>query len=168
LVPFAWFRVFDERFYDNPMFHQLTAMRLMEAAPSARRHLHTALVVAAGVGIVGALWALLHIYFAYGLASAKVRGWPARSVPQIPFQKLQAWLEHPGGPDPTTLTAMAVGAAVMAWVLKWLTLRYGGIHLYRRVLPFALGMILGDYIVPLGWAIYGVIVGQQMYLAYPH
>lgn len=205
LVPFAWFRIFDERFYDNPMFHQLTALRLMEETPLARRQGHKALAVAAGVGVVGGMWALLHIYFAYGLATAKVRDWPARAVPQIPFQKLQAWLEQPGGRDWPTLIAMGVGAAVMgllvflrhrfswwplhpigyamagnwamqelwcpflvAWVLKGITLRYGGVHLYRRLLPFALGLILGDYIVPLLWAIYGALVGQQMYLAYPH
>jgi hypothetical protein len=56
----------------------------------------------------------------------------------------------------------------VAWMLKWLVLRYGGMSLYRRVLPYFLGLILGDYIVPLLWAIAGVITGQQMYLAYPH
>ncbi|HIE53482.1 MAG TPA: hypothetical protein EYP85_17150 [Armatimonadetes bacterium] len=205
LVAFAWFRIFDERFYDNPAIHQLTTMRLLQDSPRGRRGVHLALTVAAVVGILGGLWALLHIYFAYGLASAQVRGWPSRSVAQIPFRLLQAWLDQPRGPEVTTITALAAGAVVMAglmflrqrvlwwpihpigyamagnwamqelwfpffvaWMLKWLTLRYGGMRLYRRVLPFFLGLILGDYILPLCWAIYGVLIGQQMYLAYPH
>jgi hypothetical protein len=88
LVTFAWFRMFDERFYDNPAIHQLTGMRLVHDSPRGRRGLHMALAVAAVVGILGGMWALLHIYFIYGLASAKVREWPSRSVAQIPFERL--------------------------------------------------------------------------------
>jgi hypothetical protein len=47
-------------------------------------------------------------------------------------------------------------------------LRYGGMRLYRAALPFFLGLILGDYVVPTLWAIYGTASGQQMYLAFPH
>ena len=203
-VAYAWLRMFDERFYDNLAIHQLTAMKLL---PDRRdsRGLHLALAVAAVVGILGGFWALYHIYFQYGLGSAKVREWPSRSVARIPFLTLQQWIEMPQGRDLPTLLAMGVGAAVMAglvalrqrvlwwpihpigyamagnwsmqelwcpflvaWLLKGLVLRYGGMGFYRRVLPYFLGLILGDYIVPLLWAIAGVITGQQMYLAYPH
>jgi len=205
LVAYAWLRLFDERFYDNLIIHQLTGMRLAQDSRAGRRGLHPALAVAAIVGIGGGFWALFHIYFQYGLASAQVREWPSRSVAQIPFQMLQGWLDQPQGPEASAIGAMAVGALVMvllvalhqrvlwwpvhpigyavagnwamlelwcpffvAWLLKWLVLRYGGMSLYRRVLPFFLGLILGDYIVPQLWAIAGVITGQQMYLAYPH
>src|SRR5207244_3430238 len=53
LVTFAWFRMFDERFYDNPAIHQLTGMRLVHDSPRGRRGLHLALAVAAVVGILG-------------------------------------------------------------------------------------------------------------------
>ena len=33
----------------------------------------------------------------------------------------------------------------ISWLVKSLLLRYGGIHLYRRALPFFLGLILGDF-----------------------
>lgn len=203
-VAYAWLRMFDERFYDNLAIHQLTGMKLVSGRKDSRG-LHTALGVAAGVGILAGFWALYHIYFQYGLASAKVREWPSRSVAQIPFLTLQQWIEMPRDADLPTILAMGVGAAAMAvlvflrqrvlwwpihpigyamsgnwamqelwcpfgvaWLLKWLALRYGGMSLYRRVLPYFLGLILGDYIVPLLWAIAGVITGQQMYLAYPH
>ena len=66
------------------------------------------------------------------------------------------------------LLLAVIPAFLVAWLLKGLVLRYGGMGFYRRVLPYFLGLILGDYIVPLLWAIAGVITGQQMYLAYPH
>ena len=203
-VAYAWLRMFDERFYDNLAMHQLTGMKLVPERKDSRG-LHLALTVAAVVGILGAFWALYHIYFQYGLASAKVRGWPSRSVAQIPFLRLQQWIAMPRDADLPTILAMGWGAAVMivlvllrqrvlwwpihpigfafagnwalqelwcpffvAWMLKWLVLRYGGMKFYRRILPYFLGLILGDYIVPLLWAIAGVITGQQMYLAYPH
>ena len=31
----------------------------------------------------------------------------------------------------------------MAWLIKLLALRYGGIQLYRTLLPFFIGLILG-------------------------
>jgi hypothetical protein len=203
-VAYAWLRMFDERFYDNLAIHQLTGMKLVPERKDSRG-LHVALFLAAVVGILGGFWALYHIYFQYGLASAKVREWPSRSVARIPFYTLQQWIESPRDADLPTILAMGFGAVVMvglvalrqrvlwwpvhpigyamagnwamqelwcpffvAWMLKWLVLRYGGMSLYRRVLPYFLGLILGDYIVPLLWAIAGVITGQQMYLAYPH
>jgi hypothetical protein len=57
---------------------------------------------------------------------------------------------------------------LIAWVIKAAVLRYGGMRLYRASLPFFLGLILGDYVVPALWAVYGAASGQQMYLAFPH
>lgn len=56
----------------------------------------------------------------------------------------------------------------VAWSLKAVILRYGGMPLYRASLPFFLGLILGDYIVPTLWAIWGLLIGAQMYMAFPH
>jgi hypothetical protein len=56
----------------------------------------------------------------------------------------------------------------LAWLAKTLTLRYGGITAYRRALPFFLGLILGDYVVPTLWGIYGMLSNTQQYMAFPH
>lgn len=56
----------------------------------------------------------------------------------------------------------------VAWLLKLVTMRLGGIRAYRAALPFFLGMILGDYLVPMIWGIIGLATGQQMFLSYPH
>jgi hypothetical protein len=56
----------------------------------------------------------------------------------------------------------------LAWLAKTITLRYGGIRAYRAALPFFLGLILGDYVVPALWGVFGMITDGQQYMAFPH
>jgi Family of unknown function (DUF6785)/Domain of unknown function (DUF6784) len=42
---------------------------------------------------------------------------------------------------------------LLAWICKQAVLRYGGLRLYRRVLPLAYGVILGEAIVGGGWSL---------------
>jgi hypothetical protein len=56
----------------------------------------------------------------------------------------------------------------IAWILKSVVLRYGGMQLYRACIPFALGLILGDYVIPILWSFWGALIGQQMYMSFPH
>ena len=57
---------------------------------------------------------------------------------------------------------------LIAWLAKLITLRYGGIRAYRTALPFFLGLILGDYVVPTIWGIFGMSTGYQQYMVFPH
>lgn len=57
---------------------------------------------------------------------------------------------------------------LIGWLVKSVMLRYGGIAMYRKALPFFLGLILGDYIVPTLWGIWGTCAGTQVYMAFPH
>jgi hypothetical protein len=57
---------------------------------------------------------------------------------------------------------------LIAWALKTITLRYAGIGGYRKLLPFFLGLILGDYVIPTLWGIFGMASGYQMYMVFPH
>ena len=60
------------------------------------------------------------------------------------------WPLHPiGFPISSTFHWMAFNA-FLAWLIKGPILHYGGVHLYRQVRPFFLGMILGHF------AIFGV------------
>jgi hypothetical protein len=52
---------------------------------------------------------------------------------------------------------------MMAWALKSLILRYGGQPAYRRLTPFFLGLILGDYMTGAVWAILGPAMQVQGY-----
>ena len=56
---------------------------------------------------------------------------------------------------------------LIAWILKVLIIRYGGMGGYRRALPFFLGLALGDYFIASAWAIVGSVLGMQMYRCFP-
>jgi hypothetical protein len=56
----------------------------------------------------------------------------------------------------------------IAWLVKLLVLRYGGLRLYRQALPFFLGLMLGDFVstslanllaIGMDWPVYGVYAG---------
>ena len=50
-----------------------------------------------------------------------------------------------------------------AWVIKSYILRYGGLRLYRVVLPFFLGLILGQCVIGSFWGFVGLIFGIPTY-----
>ncbi len=52
---------------------------------------------------------------------------------------------------------------LIAWLLKLLILRYGGLKLYSKALPFFLGLILGDYTIGASWALIAVIFNIPTY-----
>jgi hypothetical protein len=46
---------------------------------------------------------------------------------------------------------------LVAWLIKLIILRYGGLGLYRKALPFFMGLIVGQFVVGIGWRIVGMI-----------
>ena len=58
-------------------------------------------------------------------------------------------------------------ATLVGWLIKYLVIRYGGMKSYRQLIPFFIGLILGDYITGGAWAIYGSITGIHTYRAFP-
>jgi hypothetical protein len=85
-------------------------------------------------------------------------------------QRLPWWPLHPLGYALATTESMDYMwfPFFLAWLAKGITLRYGGIRSYRFVLPFFLGLILGDYVTPALWGLFGMLTGYQQYLAFPH
>jgi hypothetical protein len=55
----------------------------------------------------------------------------------------------------------------VAWALKALILRYGGLGSYRRAIPFFLGLALGDYILGSLWSILDIPITTSLYLFFP-
>lgn len=45
---------------------------------------------------------------------------------------------------------------LIAWFVKLIILRYGGLRYYRKALPFFLGLVLGDYVLGAIWSLIGV------------
>lgn len=56
----------------------------------------------------------------------------------------------------------------ISWALKLGFLRYGGIRAYRRVLPFFVGLLLGEYVTACLWSVAGVILDIPMYRVFPN
>ena len=56
---------------------------------------------------------------------------------------------------------------LLGWLAKALILRYGGMRLYRRAIPFFVGLILGDIVIACLWSLIGVLLDTQMYMFFP-
>jgi hypothetical protein len=52
---------------------------------------------------------------------------------------------------------------LIAWLLKGLTLRYGGLRVYLQMLPFFLGLVLGDCVMGGVWGILSLILNIRTY-----
>ena len=78
------------------------------------------------------------------------------------------WPFHPAGYALALSYAMEYFwlPVMIAWLLKFVILRYGGVSLYRRAIPFFLGLILGDYTMGSLWAIIGPLLGIPTYKIY--
>jgi hypothetical protein len=78
------------------------------------------------------------------------------------------WPLHPAG------YALAVSYAMdyfwfnffIAWVIKGLLIRYGGMRAHNIAVPFFLGLILGDYTMGSLWSILGAVMDVQTYKIY--
>lgn len=55
----------------------------------------------------------------------------------------------------------------IAWLIKLLLLRYGGLRLYRSAVPLFLGLILGECVMGSLWTIIGIVLHVQTYAFWP-
>jgi len=75
------------------------------------------------------------------------------------------WPFHPAG------YALAVSYAMdyfwfaifVSWLAKLLIVRYGGMKLHNTLVPFFLGLVLGDFFIGSIWAMIGPLIGAQTY-----
>lgn len=75
------------------------------------------------------------------------------------------WPFHPAGyPLAVSFAVDYFWCAIfVAWFAKVVVLKMGGMKLYRKGIPFAIGMILGDYVIGSIWAIIGPVFGIVTY-----
>ena len=55
----------------------------------------------------------------------------------------------------------------IAFVVKWIILRFIGLGAYRKALPFFLGLAFGDFIIGSIWSLIGITLGIQTYEFWP-
>jgi hypothetical protein len=79
--------------------------------------------------------------------------------------RLTWWPFHPVGYALANTSTMASTWVpfLIAWLCKALVLRYGGMRLYRRSLPFFLGLILGDFLNGGFWTLLGCFTPINVY-----
>ena len=51
----------------------------------------------------------------------------------------------------------------VAWLIKSLILRYGGISVYRQAMPLFLGLILGDFVTGSFWSLIGIALHVNLF-----
>ncbi|HEY3282559.1 MAG TPA: DUF6785 family protein [Armatimonadota bacterium] len=56
---------------------------------------------------------------------------------------------------------------LIAWMVKVVLTRYGGVKAYRQAMPFFLGLVLGDYVTSSLWSLAGSLLHIQMYRCFP-
>ncbi|HIM10326.1 TPA: hypothetical protein EYM26_05920 [Candidatus Poribacteria bacterium] len=54
-------------------------------------------------------------------------------------------------------------ALFVCWLAKLLILRHGGVRSYRKVLPFFMGLVLGDFVVGCYWGLLSIVIGVPLY-----
>ncbi|GAB4468993.1 MAG: hypothetical protein OHK0029_41520 [Armatimonadaceae bacterium] len=86
-------------------------------------------------------------FLSVGMAFTGFLVWGRTNIGNFPF--------HPLGYALCSSWTMIVFwfSAFLAWLFKSLLLRYGGMKLYRAARPFFLGMILGEFLAALLWAV---------------
>ncbi len=95
---------------------------------------------------VAGIWAMVVGFAIAGalmIARMAVFGWPLHALGFAisgGWSMMWAWL-----------------SLFVAWVLKSLVLRYGGLRGYRNGLPFFFGIILGDFVVGGSWTLLGLL-----------
>ena len=75
------------------------------------------------------------------------------------------WPFHPAGFAISTSWGMNVtwGCLFMSWLVKLIILKYGGPVRYRKIAPFFLGLILGEFTIGSLWTIIGIVGGMPTY-----
>lgn len=111
LATLAYFSWFDDDYRDAPMPHLLAAMKMRSAVGIRGQHLLAGVGVSTIVGLLSSLWTHLHIYYTFGAATAKVRGWYT-NVGRRPFNRLSSWVNSPLPRDWAGLGGSLFGAIV--------------------------------------------------------
>ena len=87
-----------------------------------------------------------------------VMAWMRRRFLWFPF--------HPGG----YILGVSSGtidvywfALFICWLIKLLVLRQGGVKAYRKVVPFFMGLVLGDFVVGCYWGLMSITIGTPLH-----
>ena len=192
LAVFSMFFWFNRAYRCQSMPFQLEGLKMAEQS-GARKEMQKwvwAMLAAGGFGMLCSFWAVLHLGYAYGNPLFGPEAWDRYSswlsVPKPPNHMalgalavgllfagfLQAmrttgiwWPFHPlayavSGSWEMNLLWMPL---LIAWAVKGLLLRYGGLKTYNTALPFFYGLILGQFVPGSLLNIWGIATHTPTY-----
>lgn len=101
---------FNRGYRSHPMPHQLEGMKIARDVGMQARRLVVAMVLAAAVGAISAMWALLDVMYRNGEATPRIMSY-ATGIGREAFTRLQDWSDNPRAPDGWAISFAGVGAA---------------------------------------------------------
>jgi hypothetical protein len=193
LTLFSYFWFLNRDYRSNLMPHQLESLKLAEKAQMDSKKLFRATVLAAGVGVFAGFWAFLHLAYKFpgGPSSGfgneiflRVQTWieyPSRTdLTSLGFMgvgmgmtfflmlmrmRFLWWPLHPAGYTLANTFGLDYYwfCLIISSFLKWSILRYGGLRLHKKAIPFFLGLILGEFVIGSFWSALSVILQRHTY-----
>lgn len=192
LIGLTLYQGFNRAYRGHPMPHALETLKLAEAARSDRARLIGALGLAALVAPLASFWGMAHMSFRHGVpnlgkvpeAFGRLASWlTTPSPPDVGagvavlfglattlglafFRAKFVWFPlHPAGYGVSSNWSINLFwfSILVSWAIKVSVLRCGGLPLLRRVQPFFLGVILGDFVVGTLWMLRGTLLGVPTY-----
>lgn len=114
-------------------------------------------------------WIRTPVPFGTGRAAGILAGFLVTLILNYLRMRLPWFPFHPVGYAVSSSWSMTLLWMPMfiAWALKLLILRYGGLRLYRQMLPLFLGVILGECVVGSLLTIYGIAFNVPSYAFWP-
>ena len=191
LTGFAYLYFLNRAHRSHAMPHQLEGFKLAEGANIPIKKFAMLMMLASALGAVGSFWVFLSMYYAEGggpgfgrEAFGRLETWLTYAappdIPAIMFtsfgflitlvlaamrMRFIWWNLHPVGYAISGSWAInpMIGSIFIGWLLKWLVLKYGGIRLHRKAIPFFLGLILGEFFIGSFWSLLAVFLDTPMY-----
>jgi len=96
----------DRALASHPMPHQLEGFKIAERVGIRPKRLAIAMMIAVTIGVVSALWALLHSAYKTGVSSG-FTGYVG--IPWESFRRLAGWMHYPGNTNSAELTFIGIG-----------------------------------------------------------
>ncbi len=169
----------------HPMPHQLEAFKMAERASFPVKPLVFAMFIALVLGLMVSCWLLLDTGYREGYrlgfgweafgymekylirptqtdipaVTAMCLGFIATLFLKFMRMRFIWWPLNPIA-YPLAATDWAIrwtwACCLISWAIKSAILRYGGLKMYRQVLPFFLGLLLGEFVVGGLWSLLGM------------
>ena len=191
LTGFAYLYFLNRAHRSHAMPHQLEGFKLAEGAKIPIKKFAMLMMLASALGAIGSFWVFLSTYYTEGggpgfgrESFGRLESWLTYAappdVPAIGFaifgfvvtlvlaairMRFIWWNLHPVGYAISGSWAInpMIGSIFVGWLLKWLVLKYGGIRLHRKAIPFFLGIVLGEFVIGAFWSLLAVALDQPMY-----